>query len=56
MNHIYEGSTAIIGTDLRDDHPVGVDITVDSTGIRNETDITDAGLKVYDSKVECASI
>ena len=37
------------------DHPVGVDITADSAGIENESTITSAGLKIYNSNVECGS-
>jgi predicted CXXCH cytochrome family protein len=55
MNTIFPGSHAIMGSNLSDDHPVGVVITADSTGIRDESTITGAGLEVYDSKVECAS-
>ena len=55
MNTIFPGSHAIMGSNLGDDHPIGVDITADSLGIRGESDITSAGLKVYASKVECAS-
>ena len=55
MNTIYTGSTAIMGTDLSDDHPVGVDITKDPDGIYDEPTITSAGLLLYDNKVECAS-
>jgi hypothetical protein len=55
MSTVIPGSPAIIGLDLGDDHPVGVDITLDSVGINDESTITAAGLKIYDSKVECAS-
>lgn len=55
MNTISPGSTAIIGPDLSDDHPIGVDIRMDSEGIKHESVIRGAGLEVYDSKVECAS-
>jgi predicted CXXCH cytochrome family protein len=55
MATLYLNSTAIVGSDLRNDHPVGVSISADSLGIYNEQAITDAGLKVYDGKVECGS-
>ena len=55
MSTHYEGSSAIMGIDLRNEHPIGVSIAVDTAGIRDETTITNAGLKIYDGKVECAS-
>ena len=55
MNTVYPGSYAIIGTDLGNDHPVGVLIGADTLGIKEEQAITTAGLTIYDGKVECAS-
>lgn len=55
MSTVFPGSSAIIGLDLSDDHPVGVDITRDISGIKAESTIENSGLRIYDSKVECAS-
>ena len=51
----FPGSSANFGSNLSGDHPVGVDITADSAGIENESTITSAGLKIYNSNVECGS-
>jgi predicted CXXCH cytochrome family protein len=55
MTSVFPGSPAIIGVDLAGDHPTGVDIAADSTGIENESAITSGGLKIYNGKVECGS-
>jgi len=55
MNTVFPGSQSIIGADLGDDHPIGIDITADAIGIRDESAITGAGLRVYGGRVECAS-
>jgi len=55
MSIHFADSSAIIGTDLRNDHPIGVNISSDFGGIRDELIIMNAGLKIFDGKVECAS-
>ena len=55
MSSQFEGSPAIIGTDLRNDHPIGVSIRSDSNGIRDELAIKNAGLRIYNGKVECTT-
>jgi hypothetical protein len=52
MVSIFPGSLANIGYDLRGDHPVGVEVTQDSA-IRDESFIIEAGLPLYNGKVEC---
>ena len=55
MNNVYPGSYAITGSDLSNDHPINVSISADSAGIKDESTITSAGLKVFSGQVECAS-
>lgn len=55
MSTHFIDSSANIGTDLRNDHPIGVSISSDFGGIRDELTIKNAGLKIFDGKVECAS-
>ncbi|MDP1704049.1 MAG: cytochrome c3 family protein [Sulfurimicrobium sp.] len=60
----YDGATgklgavraAFLGTDLSNDHPVGMayDNTI-SPGLNPVNSVTAAGLKLYNGKVECAS-
>jgi predicted CXXCH cytochrome family protein len=44
----------LTGTDLRDDHPVGVALTV-GPGYKIPTGGSSGGMKLYDNKVECSS-
>lgn len=55
MSSHFKESPAIIGTDLRNDHPIGVAITADFGGIRDESAIRNAGLKIHGGKVECTT-
>lgn len=49
----FPGTTAIIGTDLHDDHPVIVRYTVKPGKFKDITDST--VVKLYNGNVECAS-
>ena len=55
MRSIFPDTTAIVGTDLSDLHPVGVDISVDLNGIKDESTILRTGLNLFDNKVECTT-
>jgi predicted CXXCH cytochrome family protein len=55
MNTIFPDSNSIIGHDLGDDHPIGVNIVSDSGGLWDEQTIIDAGIEIYNGRVECAS-
>lgn len=55
MNHVFPGSSAIIGSNLNNDHPIGISALDDPVGIKNVTSIESAGLLLFDGKVECAS-
>jgi predicted CXXCH cytochrome family protein len=54
MNTLYPDSPAIVGDDLSGHHPVGA-IFSDSYDSEKFTTIASAGLKVYDSRLECPS-
>jgi predicted CXXCH cytochrome family protein len=54
MNTLYPESTAIMGDDLNNHHPVGA-IFSDKYDSGKFTTITSAGLKVYDRRLECPS-
>ena len=54
MNTLYPGSSAIMGDDLNNHHPVGA-IFSDKYDSEKFTTITGAGLKVYDNRLECSS-
>jgi hypothetical protein len=55
MNANYAGSSAILGDNLSNDHPVGVLVSADADGIEDESTITAGPLNLYGGKVECAS-
>lgn len=55
MTHVFPGSPAIIGSNLSNDHPIGVSTLDDSEGIKNVSEITGAGLLLFEGRVECAS-
>jgi predicted CXXCH cytochrome family protein len=54
MNTLYPGSSAIMGDDLNNHHPVGA-IFSDKYDSEKFATITSAGLKVYDNRLECSS-
>ena len=54
MNTLYPDSPAIMGDDLSNHHPLGA-IFSDNYDPGKFTTITSAGLKVYESRLECPS-
>jgi predicted CXXCH cytochrome family protein len=57
MTTLYSGSTAILGADLANDHPVGVSVTT-ANEMATTVLITGAGLRLFGpsgADVECAS-
>ena len=54
MNTDYPASTAILGTSLANDHPVGVDVTV-ALEMETPATINATDLRLFSDNVECAS-
>jgi predicted CXXCH cytochrome family protein len=61
MNTLYSGSSAILGADLSNDHPIGINVDAGDTDIDTAANIIAAGVPLYDNGagadtfVECAS-
>jgi predicted CXXCH cytochrome family protein len=55
MNTLYNGSSAIVGVDLSNDHPIGVTVTL-TAEMRTAVQITGDGIPLFGAdNVECAS-
>jgi predicted CXXCH cytochrome family protein len=55
MTLAFSGTTAVVGTELGNDHPIGVLVTAGDTQIDSVANIIADGLTLYADKVECAS-
>lgn len=54
MNTLYNGSGAILGASLANDHPVGVDVTL-ANEMESPATINATALRLFSDNVECAS-